>query len=137
MKRIRALTVDLVKPRVDDRRLLDSLSARYSPKPPERPCNRLDCKTVQRPCPFVGCRYNLFLDVSQDGLAIKFNYPDIEPGDMDPGFSCALDVANRGGLTLEEVGDILNLTRERIRQIEAVALNHLADVSEMVELFYD
>ena len=32
--------------------------------------------------------------------------------------TCSLDVADRGGLTLEEVGEILNLTREAIRLIE-------------------
>ena len=32
--------------------------------------------------------------------------------------TCALDVADRGGITLEDVGILLNLTRERIRQVE-------------------
>ena len=32
--------------------------------------------------------------------------------------SCALDVAERGGLKNEDVGAIMNLTRERVRQIE-------------------
>lgn len=39
--------------------------------------------------------------------------------------SCVLDVAALGGLTLEEVGDILGVTRERVRQIEHIALRKL------------
>ena len=36
--------------------------------------------------------------------------------------SCALDVAAEGGVTLERVGKILGITRERVRQIERNAL---------------
>lgn len=36
--------------------------------------------------------------------------------------SCALDVADRGGATLEEIGDMLGLTRERVRQVEEEAM---------------
>jgi DNA-directed RNA polymerase sigma subunit (sigma70/sigma32) len=39
--------------------------------------------------------------------------------------TCSLDVADRGGITLEEVGELLNLTRERIRQVEAAGLEKL------------
>ena len=31
-------------------------------------------------------------------------------------------MAGRGGITLEEVGEIMNLTRERIRQVEVRGL---------------
>ncbi len=31
--------------------------------------------------------------------------------------TCALDVADTGEHTLEEVGDLMNLTRERTRQV--------------------
>ena len=39
--------------------------------------------------------------------------------------TCALDVADRGGITLEEVGTLLNLTRERIRQVERSGIDQL------------
>ena len=44
--------------------------------------------------------------------------------------TCALDVADRGGITLEEVGAILNLTRERIRQVEVRGLGKLREQSD-------
>ena len=52
--------------------------------------------------------------------AIKLNFPHLEVWEMDE--TCALDVAGRGGITLEEVGEIMNLTRERIRQVEVRGL---------------
>ena len=39
--------------------------------------------------------------------------------------SCALDGADRGGMTLAEIGLALGLTRERIRQIESKGLRNL------------
>lgn len=39
--------------------------------------------------------------------------------------TCALRVAELDGVTLEVMGELLNLTRERARQIEASALEHL------------
>lgn len=47
------------------------------------------------------------------------NFPDMDPGNLPT--SCALDVADLGGATLEDVGAIVNLTRERVRQIEVSA----------------
>jgi len=85
------------------------------------PALRSECKTGYRPCPFVSCRFHLYLDVTEHG-AIKLNFPDQEPWEMKT--SCALDVAEAGdGLTLEELGGLLNLTRERTRQIERLALD--------------
>ena len=49
---------------------------------------------------------------------------------MELGESCALDVAERGGITLEEVGQIMNLTRERIRQVEVRGLEKLNGLSD-------
>ena len=46
------------------------------------------------------------------------------------GRSCALDVAEKGGITLEEVGAIMNLTRERIRQVETRGLLKLREATD-------
>lgn len=84
-----------------------------------RPATRGDCELVERPCPYVGCRYNLFLDVSPKTGAVKLNFPDLEPDQIPE--TCALDVADEGGLTLELVAEITNITRERVRQVEVKA----------------
>lgn len=86
-----------------------------------RPRARGGCEDVPRPCPFVSCRYHLFLDVLDTG-SLKLNFPDLEPWDLPPRQSCALDVAEDSKVTLEELGRLLNLTRERARQIELIAV---------------
>jgi hypothetical protein len=37
--------------------------------------------------------------------------------------SCVLDLAKNGGMTLDDIGEVMNITRERARQIEAMALD--------------
>lgn len=88
-----------------------------------KPRTRSQCADGPRPCPYVSCQHHLFVDVSPRTGAIKLNFPDLEVWQM--GESCALDVADRGGTTLEDVGAIMNLTRERIRQVEVRALAKL------------
>ena len=99
---------------------------------PFRPSDRRQCKEGPRPCAFVSCKFHLYLDVHPETGSIKLNFPDLEVWEMAE--TCALDVADRGGTTLEEVGDILNLTRERIRQVEVLGLQKLRTVySELGE----
>lgn len=98
----------------------------------EKPRTREQCVGGMRPCPFVSCKHHLYLDVSARTGAIKLNFPDLEVWEMNE--TCALDVADRGGTTLEEVGAIMNLTRERIRQVEVKGLAKLEALKDMVML---
>jgi hypothetical protein len=94
----------------------------------ERPRARRDClsggSNAERPCPFVSCRNHLAIDVTTTGSLIE-NFPDRELEQLLD--SCALDVADRGGLTLEQTAERMNLTRERLRQLEILALERLPD----------
>jgi hypothetical protein len=98
----------------------------------DKPKTRAECVNGERPCPFVSCKHHLYLDVSARTGAIKLNFPDLEVWEMSE--TCALDVADRGGTTLEEVGAIMNLTRERIRQVEVKGLAKLEALKDMVAL---
>lgn len=91
----------------------------------QRPRTRAECENSPRPCPWVGCRHHLAIDVSTDG-SLKLMFPKAVPEGLEHlADTCALDVADRGGMGLEDCGDRLNVTRERIRQIEAKALRKL------------
>lgn len=91
-----------------------------------RPGTRGECVGAPRPCPWVSCRHHLYLDVNPETGSLKLNFPHLEVWDLRE--TCSLDVADRGGATLEEVGDILNLTRERVRQVEMLARLAMAPV---------
>ena len=97
----------------------------------QRPLVRGDClaggSNAARPCPWVSCAQHLALSVDEDNGNVKVTLPgaDMEPNLDAMRDTCALDVADRGGETLDEVGAATNLTRERIRQLEAVALRAL------------
>jgi len=94
---------------------------------PEMPCTRGDCVDGPRPCAFVHCRYHLASKILPGSRRLKVR--SIEPAKD----TCALDVADRGPHTLEEVGTFLGITRERVRQIELTALlkirSQLADLA--------
>lgn len=92
----------------------------YPPVDEPRPRTRAECKEELRPCPWVACKFHLYLDVNPETGSIKINFPELEPWDLP--HTCSLDIAERGGITLEEVGEIMNLTRERIRQVEVRGL---------------
>lgn len=80
------------------------------PKRLKPPKTRAECINGPRPCPRLACKYHLWNDSKssfRDGL---------------PEESCALDISDRGSHTLEEIGVVIGLTKERVRQIESVAL---------------
>jgi sigma-70-like protein len=103
----------------------------YPPVDIPRPGSRAECSQEIRPCPWVACKHHLYLDVNPETGSIKINFPDLEPWELQ--HTCALDVADRGGITLEEVGEIMNLTRERIRQVEVRGLLKLKMASPSPE----
>jgi hypothetical protein len=90
-----------------------------------RPRTRGECVNGPRPCPWVSCRQNLFLDVGKGGKRLLLNFPGREPGELQ--HSCALDVAELGGLTLEGVGEIFGVSREYVRQIQRAAYDRMLD----------
>ncbi len=92
----------------------------YPPVDIPRPKSRSECSEEMRPCPWVACKHHLYLDINPETGSIKINFPELEPWELKN--TCALDVAEKGGITLEEVGEIMNLTRERIRQVEVRGL---------------
>lgn len=109
------------------RRIARELAALFvvAPAGAERPRTRGDCADGARPCPWVGCRHNLLIDVHPETGSIQINAFDPDAGEVDLDAlpdTCALDVADRGGMTLEEVGARLGITRERARQVEQAAL---------------
>jgi hypothetical protein len=122
--RFRSKTIAPKRLTRDEKRL--ALSLVY-PDDVERPRVRADCQQIARPCPFVSCEHHLYLDVNRESGAIKLTFPHLEVWEMAE--TCSLDVADRGGITLEEVGAILNLTRERIRQVEVRGLAKIRSVS--------
>lgn len=103
---------------------LEKLKKKNRKNGPKRhlPVTRGDCAGGPRPCPMVSCRHNLYLDVSPSGN-VRLNFPDIPPEKML--ISCSLDLADEGPLTLDELAQVLNLTRERVRQVQDPALAKL------------
>lgn len=89
-----------------------------------RPVQGLACNCRLRPCPWVLCRYHLATDPRPSGW-VRVNHDPRRLAEMPE--TCALDVAARGEHTLEAIGDLLGLTRERVRQVEAEALEQIAE----------
>lgn len=91
----------------------------------ERPRTRADCADGPRPCPWVGCRHHLYLEVKPNG-SIVINRPDLEPWEL--GESCSLDTGPR---QFTEIATILGVTRWRVMQIEQAALGQLGRALEL------
>lgn len=92
----------------------------------EPPRTRGECIDGPRPCPWVRCRHHLYLEVHPKSGAVRINFPDVEPDELErlPS-TCSLDVASWGGSSLEEVGRTMNVTREAVRQTEVIAASRL------------
>ena len=100
---------------------------------PERPQTRADCLKGPRPCPWFSCRHNLYLDIRNDGV-VRHNFP-LGPESMLA--TCALDLAEDGPRTLDQVSILMGMSRERVRQIEERALVKLRFAIRQGDLDYD
>lgn len=86
------------------------------------PGKRKECINGLRPCPWIRCKYHLIWDVkvfksNSPRMLLKLSDEEIIFSILSLRESCSLDVAGRGEQTLEEIGKILNVSRERARQI--------------------
>ncbi len=92
------------------------------------PTTLAGCKKTG-PCPHVSCRHHNYLEV--DGDIVKVNFPHLGPEELKN--PCSLRVAGRAGkrkptgpngevMSHAEVSKELNLSCERTRQLETVAL---------------
>lgn len=106
---------------------------------------REGCSSQARPCLWVSCKYHLVLDINPATGSIHLNtgarsrrtlpvwqrlgteewLERAADAVLDMPETCALDVAERGGASLEEIAALLGITRERARQIEVEALAKL------------
>lgn len=95
--------------------------------PSERPQTYGDCVevglgTAAQPCPFTTCGYHLAMDVSHAGT-LTLNHPGREIEQLPE--TCVLRVADRGEASLQQIAAVMNCTKERVSQIEAMALHKL------------
>lgn len=92
----------------------------------QRPKTRADCINGPRPCPWVGCRYHLFLEIRQGGQGngkLYFRWPGKELNECE--HTCALDLAEEP-LTSYEIAQILGVSHQAILYAERQALQRLA-----------
>lgn len=87
-------------------------------------CERMGLGSAQMPCPFVSCQYHLYLDVNEQTGSIKLNFPDLDPDEL--AHTCAVRVSGMPN-TLDSIAEMMNLTRERVRQIQSRALRALKE----------
>jgi hypothetical protein len=113
-KHQRELARENKRPALDDHGVPEGLTKMYW-----RPSCRADCAMVPRPCVFVGCRYNMAVDVTEAGSLMVY-YDD--PSEMHPDLSCVLDIAEHRGHSNEWIGRLLRCTKQRVDQIVQRAL---------------
>ncbi len=94
-----------------------------------------------RPCAFLSCRRHSLTDVTEKGSLRVSDRRVLLSDDAlaevlaTMPYTCSLDVADKGGITLQAAGDIEGLTRERSRQRVEKAMQYVRDaVGDRVHL---
>lgn len=102
------------------------------------PKTRGDCAHGVRPCPWVRCKWHMVWEHQQGATRGfgRYTYHPEQVDIFDLADTCVLDVADRGPVTLEEVGNAIGSSRERVRQIEAKALSRLSKNPEARDLLH-
>jgi hypothetical protein len=99
--------------------------------PRSLPMTRAECVDGIRPCPYVSCAHHLLWVADDPAKELDEFYDRVVVGDNGEGLlralaalpeTCALDVADRGEQTYEEVAEHFGITRERVRQIVSDAV---------------
>ncbi len=99
------------------------------PRAKRLPLTREHCANIPRPCPHVSCRHHIYLDVVGKDIIRNSAVPLWEMTD-----SCSLDVAERGGVTLETVAELMGVTTDGARKIQERALLKLDAIRDMEAL---
>lgn len=107
--------------RLDEvRRPTDQTEVRREP-----PRTRAECIDGPRPCPWTQCRYHLH-SAQQRVSGDWGSKPGSRARELDEmPETCALDVADRGEHTLEQIGEVLGLSVQRVSQIIGETLQKL------------
>lgn len=98
-----------------------------------RPTTRAECRGGVRPCPWVSCKSHLGLDVLPERGGMLLLRPEVFEADEDGDAveeSCAEDVAEQAGadgLSYEEIGELMGLSRQSVYQFEQRALAKLKE----------
>ena len=110
---------------VTARRMLKVIQADPPAAPhADRPKTRGDCSAGPRPCPWVGCRHHLFLNVTPKGTIQFLEGSDVAAlADMPD--TCSLDVADRGPEEYANLGPRLHMTAFGARLSGAKAIVRL------------
>jgi hypothetical protein len=115
------------------KQLIRSAQRNKEPAPThERPLTRGECIDMPRPCPFVGCRYHLFLEVTNTG-GITLPWGEDPEAIKDLKHTCALDVAEGDGIERNELAAIFNLSSYGVTNVYNSALAKLGMRQTMVD----
>jgi hypothetical protein len=86
---------------------------------------------VERPCNRFSCPHNLWVEDERPGRPHHGVSPPPKLRAREQ--SCALDVAEQGGISAEQVSKVMGVTSERVNQIEDRALAKVACAHAVLE----
>jgi hypothetical protein len=98
-----------------------------------RPQTRAECEQFERPCPFVGCRHHLFLDVTAKG-SIRFPFGDDVSVIETMAQTCSLDGAEQGETPVDELAKVFELSAQGMRLLYWQAMTHIGIKDDIRQL---